>query len=73
MNSQTPSPSKVADRLEKWYAGGERGILIICDNEDVPQSVKDAVRHWYEQGHKRFDVLVELVRGLNVGASITNQ
>ena len=37
-------------------------MLTLCDREDVPQSVKDAVRHWYEMGHKRFDVLVGLVK-----------
>jgi hypothetical protein len=57
-------PHKAADRLEEWYAGGEKGMLTICDNEDAPQSVKDAVRHWYKEGRKRFDVLVGIVREL---------
>lgn len=54
----------LADRLEDWYAGGEKGLLTICDDEDVPQVVKNAVRHWYKQGRIRFDGLVAEVRDL---------
>ena len=55
---------KVSERLETWYAGGEKGLFTLCDREDVPQSIKDAARHWYSQGRERFDVLVGLVREL---------
>lgn len=56
----TLSPHKeISNRLLRWYAGGQKGLATVCDAEGVPQSVKDAVHRWYEQGWKRLDAIIK--------------
>ena len=33
---------KLADRLRKWYNGGEKGIMTICEEEDV-EGIKEGL------------------------------
>lgn len=57
----TPSPRSLAARLRRWYAGGERGLLQLCETEDAPEAVKAAARRWFERGYARFDVICNLL------------
>ncbi len=52
------------ERLERWYAAGEKGLQTLCNDEDVPQAVKDAVALWYLKGRARFDFMVAEVKEL---------
>lgn len=40
-------------------------MQTICDREDVPQAVKDAVARWYTGGHARFDVIVRELENMD--------
>ena len=55
---------KLSERFEIWYGGGEKGLITLCERDDIPDIVKDAARHWYEQGRVRFNDLVGEVKEL---------
>ena len=59
-DKQTPSPYKeIGERLRKWYRGGQQGLMTVCDTDGAPQSVKDAVNRWYEQGWARLRAIID--------------
>lgn len=59
--SKRPTNKELADQLRRWYKGGERGCLHICEREDAPQAVKDHVEGWFKRGRARFDAIVALL------------
>jgi hypothetical protein len=63
MNKKRPRPSnkELAEQLRKWYKGGERGCLHICEREDAPQAVKDHVQDWFKRGRARFVCIIDLL------------
>ena len=55
---------KLAARLRKWYSGGEKGMMTVCEEEDV-EGIKKAINRWFELGHKRFEAIVDLIEKLD--------
>lgn len=47
----------LAKRLRKWYDGGEKGLISLCETEDAPDAVIAAARRWYSQGFARLDAI----------------
>ncbi len=50
---------EIAERLQKWYDGGRKGMITICETEGAPEAVKAAVHRWYDMGAKRLDCIIE--------------
>jgi hypothetical protein len=50
---------ELAERLKKWYKGGRKGMITLCETEGASESVKKAVHHWYDMGAKRLDCIIE--------------
>ena len=55
----------LADKFRNWYSNGERGLITLCEKEDVPEVVKEYARHWFKEGRKNFDVYVAEVEKLS--------
>ncbi len=50
---------ELAARLRKWYAGGEKGLLTLCEIEGAPPAVIAQAKNWYKKGYARFDAIVK--------------
>ena len=52
------SAQKLSERLRVWFANGEKGMQTLCDIQDTPEHIKDAVTRWYSKGHVRLDAII---------------
>lgn len=53
------SNKELAARLRRWYAGGEKGLLTLCEIEGAPPAVIAQAKNWYKKGYARFDAIVK--------------
>ena len=61
----TYTGKQIADQMRKWYDGGELGLKTVCDTEDDPKKIKEAVQHWFHQGRTRFRHICDRVEALD--------
>ena len=59
--------NKPSERLRRWYEGGRKGLRTLCDNEELPQNVKDAVEHWFDKGYDRLNEIAKAIEELEDG------
>lgn len=57
MTKKSKKSNDLAQRLLQWYAGGEKGLMTLCAEEGLPDSVKKAVQRWYDKGRTRLNAI----------------
>ncbi len=56
--------NELANKLRKWYDDGEKGMLTLCRNEQVPVAINNAIRRWYRLGRANMEAIAEDIEKL---------